>query len=111
MEDSTVSSLEDSTVSSLEDSTVSSLEDSTETASIDDDRCPETVDGVPVCDDQHTLAADLRGWKTKFHVPHIQVGELLGILRKHHPEFPEHTPPKYTVYENVDGYSATKSSN
>jgi hypothetical protein len=87
------------------------LEDGTETASIDDDRCPETVDGVPVCDDQHTLAANLRGWKTKFHVPHFQVGELLGILRKHHPEFPEHTPPKYTVYENVDGYSATKSSN
>ncbi|EFX65822.1 hypothetical protein DAPPUDRAFT_264177 [Daphnia pulex] len=95
---SSVSSLEDSTVSSLEDRTVSSLEDSTETASVDDDRCPETVDGVPVCDDQHPLAADLRGWKTKFHVPHIQVGELLGILRKHHPEFPKSTKTTRSLF-------------
>ena len=64
------------------------MEDSTEIDSADDG-CPETFDRVPVCDEQHSLAADLRGWKTKFHVRHNQVGDLLGILRKHHPELPK----------------------
>ena len=64
------------------------MEDSIEIDSADDG-CPDPFDVVPVCDDQHPLAADLRDWKTKFHVPHNQVGELLGILRKHHPELPK----------------------
>jgi hypothetical protein len=62
------------------------LED-TDVDTITDDEC---VEGAAfACQDENVLAADLKGWKTKFHVPHNQVGELLGILRKYHPELPK----------------------
>ncbi|XP_045023926.1 uncharacterized protein LOC116932495 [Daphnia magna] len=81
----------DTSMSSDEDpeylSTCSSLEDSTEIESADEGCYGDGAGaGDAVCAEKNSLAADLRGWKNKFHVPLNQVGELLDILRKYHPE-------------------------
>ncbi|KAI9558375.1 hypothetical protein GHT06_015146 [Daphnia sinensis] len=103
----------DTSMSSDEDpkyfSTCSSLEDSTEIENADEGCFWDGAGaGDSVCAEKNSLAADLRGWKTKFHVPLNQVGELLDILRKYHPELPKSaktllgTPRQKALVRNVD---------
>ncbi|KAI9558376.1 hypothetical protein GHT06_015147 [Daphnia sinensis] len=103
----------DTSMSSDEDpkyfSTCSSLEDSTEIDSADEGFFGMVLAPViPFVLRKNSLAADLRGWKTKFHVPLNQVGELLDILRKYHPELPKSaktllgTPRQKALVRNVD---------